>query len=98
MKLFRIASFKHKIFSGAGAAIEGGRWNSRGQFVIYTATSLAGAKLELLAHAGGFKELPVNYGFLAIEVPESVAVERYPRSKVPPLKKSVSWGDKWQAD
>jgi RES domain-containing protein len=98
MKLFRIASRRHKIFSGVGAAKEGGRWNSRGNTVIYAATSLAGAKLELLAHAGGFNELPVNYGYVIIDVPDAVSVARFPSSKVPPLRVSISWGDKWLTD
>jgi len=35
-------------FSGEGAALHGGRWNSRGHPVVYTASSLALATLELL--------------------------------------------------
>lgn len=94
MKLYRIASFSHKIYSGVGAAIVGGRWNSIGKEVIYAATSLSGAKLELLAHIG-FKSVPHNYGFVEMAVPEGLAIAKYPRSFPPTMKASIAWGDKW---
>ena len=38
-------------FDGTGAAREPGRWNKRGQKVVYTADSQALAVLELIVHA-----------------------------------------------
>jgi RES domain-containing protein len=35
MQLYRIASSKHPVWDGTGAAILGGRWNSAGRPVIY---------------------------------------------------------------
>lgn len=61
MKLFRLASLSHPIFDGMGAALHGARWNSKGLPVIYAAASLAGARLELLAHIG-FEAKPKNFG------------------------------------
>ena len=94
MQFFRIASFDHKIFSRLGAAIVGGRWNSIGSQVIYAATSLAGAKLELLAHTG-FRCIPKNYGYVEIRVPSGVTKIDYPRPTPPKETSSQAWGDKW---
>ncbi len=96
LKLYRIASRSHRIFDGTGAAIVGARWNTIGTAVIYTSTSLAGAKMELLAHIG-FNVLPKNYGFVEISVPESAEVEVYPSK--PPLSINISqaWGSAWHS-
>jgi RES domain-containing protein len=37
-------------FSGEGARLFGGRWNSRGVLMVYTSTSLSLAALELFVH------------------------------------------------
>ena len=46
----RIVKPRHAedAFSGEGARIHGGRWNSRGQPIVYTASSVSLATLELL--------------------------------------------------
>jgi RES domain-containing protein len=95
MKLYRIASLRHPIFSPIGAIIKGGRWNSPGVPVIYMATSLAGAKLEMLAHNGGFGNLPKGFGFVDVDVPDDIAVTRFPSSRPPSLTNSIIWGDEW---
>jgi RES domain-containing protein len=43
-------AFKDSIFTGKGAFLNGGRWNSQGNRVVYTAQSLSLATLELLVH------------------------------------------------
>jgi RES domain-containing protein len=52
--LFRVAtetrSYPADDLSGRGAAAEPGRWNKRGEAVVYTATSVALATLETAAH------------------------------------------------
>lgn len=94
MKLFRLASLSHTIFDGTGAALHGARWNSKGLPVIYAAASLAGARLELLAHIG-FEAKPKNFGYVEIDVPDEIAVMRFPRKTVPSDSTSVAWGDAW---
>jgi RES domain-containing protein len=49
---WRIVKAKHAAdaFSGAGARVFGGRWNSRGVAVVYAAGSPALAMLESLVH------------------------------------------------
>jgi RES domain-containing protein len=51
---WRIVKAQHAAtaFDGEGARLYGGRWNSRGLAVVYTAASPALAALELLVHLG----------------------------------------------
>lgn len=97
MILYRLASLSFPIFDGTGAAMHGARWNSIGLPVIYAATSLAGAKLELLAHIG-FDDLPRNFGYVKIGVPDGLAVTTYWGKSVPKLSRSIPWGDEWLRD
>jgi len=66
MKLaaWRIVKSKYaeSAFSGEGAARVGGRWNSRGHWVVYTSGSLSLAALELLVHLNP----PVHFRWIAM--------------------------------
>ena len=44
------ANYKDKAFTGDGARIHGGRWNSKGVAVVYTAGSLALASIEMIVN------------------------------------------------
>src|SRR5215471_14055970 len=57
---FRIVKARHAVtaFDGEGARRDGGRWNSPGLAVVYTAGSAALAALEILAHIGTATLLP----------------------------------------
>jgi len=57
---FRIVKARHvdTAFDGEGARRDGGRWNSPGLAVVYTAGSAALAALEILAHIGTATLLP----------------------------------------
>jgi RES domain-containing protein len=44
------ARHSHTAFSGEGASLAGGRWNSPGVRVVYTSSSIALAVLEVLAY------------------------------------------------
>ena len=44
------ANFKDKAYAGDGARIHGGRWNSKGVAVVYTAGSLALASIEMIVN------------------------------------------------
>lgn len=46
------APFLKQAFSGEGARLAGGRWNTPGKPVVYTAQSAALAMLEMLVHLG----------------------------------------------
>lgn len=93
MKAFRIADRRHPIFSGAGAMLKGGRWNSPGNAVIYASETYAGALLEVLVHANKAK-LPKNQSGIEITIPDQVKIERVnsiPKS----IRECRKLGDKW---
>lgn len=79
MNLWRIAtatrSYHADDLSGAGAAINPGRWNDHGQAVVYSSPTIALAVLETAAHIndGG---LPLNRYLVRIEVPPRVWKDR----------------------
>ncbi|MBC8064829.1 MAG: RES domain-containing protein [Chlorobia bacterium] len=86
MKVYRIAGMRHPIFSGEGARQIGGRWNSPGHSVIYAGDSLATCLLEILVHTRGVKP-PGTLGWIEIDVPDSVSIERIDPDNLP------GWGD-----
>jgi len=53
---------------GKGAAKYGGRWNSEGVKVIYTASSVALARSELARHIN-LEAIPDGYRIYEIEIP-----------------------------
>ena len=52
IRAFRLCKTKHlaTAFTGEGARLNGGRWNSPGNSVVYTSASLSLATLEVLVH------------------------------------------------
>jgi len=69
MTVYRISKceFIGKL-TGAGAATYGGRWNSKGTHIVYTAASPSLALLESVVH---ISNIPVdNYCMASIGVPE----------------------------
>ncbi len=72
MKVFRITYCKYIYdLSGKGAATAGGRWNSEGVHVLYTASSASLAMLETLAH---LKSMPVTgLCITCLEVPDEAS-------------------------
>lgn len=46
------APYADHAFSGEGARLAGGRWNSPGKAIVYTAGSASLAMLEMLVHLG----------------------------------------------
>lgn len=75
MKLWRIATETREYgaddLSGAGAAKQAGRWNSKGENVIYCAPTIAMAVLETAAHVDD-NGLPMNKYLIEIEVSDTV--------------------------
>jgi RES domain-containing protein len=52
IRAFRLCKTRHMAgaFTGEGARLNGGRWNSPGNAVVYTSSSLSLATLEVLVH------------------------------------------------
>ena len=44
------ANYKDKAYTGDGAQVHGGRWNSKGVAVVYTAGSLSLASIEMIVN------------------------------------------------
>jgi RES domain-containing protein len=71
MILYRIAKCNYAgDLSGTGARLYGGRWNSEGKPMLYTASSRALAVLEVLVHLSPLL-VPNNFCLVEIEVPEN---------------------------
>lgn len=96
---WRIVKAKHvaTAFSGEGAAITGGRWNSRGARVVYASSTLSLAALESLVHLNP----PVFFQYVAfpIEFPETLITSpsELPADwrLEPPGPSSKAIGDAW---
>jgi len=78
MTVYRITNCKYiNDLSGKGAALYGGRWNSKDVYIVYTAESRALALLEAVVHMG---PIVMNYCIAEIEIPENsieeVAINR----------------------
>ena len=73
VRAWRISKRKHakKAFTGEGARRYGGRWNSPGIAMVYTAESQALAALELLVHLDS-PELFSAYVLLEVRIDESL--------------------------
>jgi RES domain-containing protein len=80
---WRIVKARHgaNAFDGEGARLEGGRWNSPGSPMVYTAGSAALAALEMLVHLGRSATLPA-YVLIACSFHEAL-VTRLDRMRLP---------------
>jgi RES domain-containing protein len=92
------ANYAKEAFSGEGAFKYGGRWNSIGTRVVYTAESIALATLEILAGGapisllGDYIKIPVEFDDSLIHSPDRLPDnwDRYP-----PGRKTREIGDAW---
>ncbi len=98
-RAWRIVKEKHvaAAFSGEGARLFGGRWNSEGTSVVYTSGSKALAALESLVHLNP----PVIFKYVAIPIEfDDALVEKaaalpadWTEEPPPPATKDI--GDLW---
>jgi len=72
-------------FSGYGAEKTGGRWNSKGIPVLYTAASRALTVVEIAVHVP-LGIIPVDYYVAAIEIPDKASMHRIEITDLP-----VNW-------
>ena len=74
MKLFRISKCNFiNDLTGKGAALFGGRWNSKGIYILYTAATASLALLETIVHTSTFPK--EGFCILEIEIPENKILE-----------------------
>jgi len=94
-----------KAFSGEGARLYGGRWNSKGTAVLYAAATRSLAMLEILAHMRNAQQTnaPNSYILFPASFDERL-LEELPPSRLPsgwdlepPTDSTKSIGDAWVA-
>ncbi|MFL6446201.1 MAG: RES family NAD+ phosphorylase [Bryobacteraceae bacterium] len=71
MRIVRLCKRDYPNLDGGGSAITGGRWNSPGKQMVYTASCSALAVLEYMAH---LQTLPKNMTLLLVEVPDTLKI------------------------
>lgn len=76
LRLWRIVTGPHPVWSGEGARRFGQRWNPPGMPAIYTGTSFALCLLEVLVHANR-QQPPSAARHVAAEVPGAVSRETF---------------------
>ena len=94
--------FAQEAFTGAGARRNGGRWNSPGVRMVYTAGTLSLALLELVVHLNTNETLP-SYSRCSVRFDESLITtldlnelpDNWRESPVPVAVQAL--GDEWTA-
>ena len=70
----------HRVYSGDGARVYPGRWNEKGQSVIYACEHYSTALLETVARTG---EMPRNQHYVEIDIPAGVTYEVVTKDSLP---------------
>ncbi len=92
MRVHRIVKARHALspLDGEGARRVGGRWNSPGLPVVYCASSLSLAVLELLVHVDP-ADIPDDLVAIVAEIPDHLPVEQWlPRDLPGPWREEAS--------
>lgn len=83
MRVWRIAREAFDRLDGEGPRRFGGRWNSPGRPVVYTAAHLSLAMVEVLVHTDP-DLIPDGLAVFEIQIPDSAAAERIAIHDLPP--------------
>ncbi len=103
LSLWRISKRKyaHTAFSGEGARRVGGRWNSRGQGMVYTSGTLSLAALEVFVHME-VEDVATMLAGIRVDVPTDVKIEYIELVHLPSDWRSIpapavlaTMGDDW---
>jgi RES domain-containing protein len=97
---YRVCKVRYPVFDGTGAAIAGGRWNSRGRPLIYCADSFAGSLLEILVHANAPVALPGAHHCARAFIDDDISMEILEEADLPgwadeDQRASRTFGDRW---
>lgn len=89
MRIFRLTKTSYvNDLSGEGARLYSGRWNRRGDALLYFSEHLSLCVLELLTRMD-FEFLAADYSFFEAELPSSL---------ISTLKKPEAISEKWRAN
>ena len=104
LSLWRISKRKYAdtAFSGEGARRVGGRWNSRGQGMVYTSGTLSLAALEVFVHME-VEDVATMLAWIRVDVPIDVKIEYLEVAQLPPDWRNIPapavlatiMGDRW---
>lgn len=103
MIVWRICKKRHRptAFSGIGAENFGGRWNRKGERMVYTSGSLSLAALEFFVHLDP-KVIPSDLIWIRATIPDTVSVEKLSpkalpknRRRYPAPARLQAIGSKW---
>lgn len=102
MEVYRISKCAYiNDLNGIGARLYGGRWNSKGHSVVYTAGSRALAALEVLVHVP-LRNIVQDFCIAAIRIPDDMAFKTLQRKELPsgwqslaPFPQLQIVGDTW---
>lgn len=104
VSVWRLCREEYADLSGIGASLYGGRWNSPGRSVIYTASTLALAFVEIIP---GLRKNSIPKGFVSIYISmnstvskKEIKIEDFPENW--PKAKTNNWfierGNQWLQD
>ncbi|MBA4303891.1 MAG: RES superfamily protein [Sphingobacteriaceae bacterium] len=84
MEVYRLVREPYALpLSGKGAAIKGGRWNSIGVEVLYTATNRSLAMAEVAVHFT-LATLPPDYVMMRLQLPPNASLDKLDIATLPP--------------
>ncbi|MCW1886742.1 RES family NAD+ phosphorylase [Luteolibacter flavescens] len=85
IRAYRLCKTRHvaTAFTGDGARIAGGRWNSPGIPVVYASSTLSLATLEVLVHLDDPDAFARLFSWFSVEIPDSL-IEVFDESQLPP--------------
>lgn len=83
IQAFRLCKTRYlaSAFTGEGARLTGGRWNSPGLAVVYTSSSLSLATLEVLVHLEDPEAFARLFSWVPLEIPDD-AIEELDETKL----------------
>lgn len=102
MRIYRISKKKYiEDLSGEGARLYGGRWNRRGDAMVYFSKSLSLAALEMLVHLD-YQFVDGTFHFIEAEIPDTCITKLKSPLKVtenwrenPPNSRTQDYGSNW---
>ena len=103
LSLWRISKRKYAdtAFSGEGTRRAGGRWNSRGQGMVYTSGTLSLAALEVFVHME-VEDVATMLASIRLDIPTDVQIDYLATDRLPPNWRDIpapiglaAMGDSW---
>ena len=94
------SNYQDKAYSGEGARFHGGRWNSKGVAVVYTAGNLALASIEMIVNLpapkllSNYVRIPARITMdLIVDLPEADLPQNWNSRPISPSTRII--GDRW---